>query len=103
MRTIINRNTRIDILGNRQDRIVVAAGDVLRNVTLAQPVFSGQLFQAMAGYPAARKRSVKPAAAAAARAVETATCSLVSSTRGPSRCWHTHVVMPDLRVARVGS
>ena len=33
MRTNINRNTQIDILANCQDRIVVAANDVVRTVT----------------------------------------------------------------------
>jgi hypothetical protein len=102
MRTIINRNTQIDILANRQDCVVVAAGDVLRTVMLAQPI-SGQFFQACAGYAKALKRASKPAAAGAARAMETTLTSIVSIMHGLSRSWHTHRVMPHLAVVRVGS
>jgi hypothetical protein len=101
MRTIINRNTQIDILANRQDRIVVAANDGVRTVTHAQPI-SGRFLQVLAGFTYALKRTGKPAAAAA-RAAETTSYLVVSSMRGLSRCWHTPSVMPHLAVARVGS
>jgi hypothetical protein len=102
MRTIINRNTQIDVLANRQDSVVVAADDVLRTVMLAQPI-SGQFFQACASYAKALKRAGKPAIAGAARAAETTLAIVVSGMRGLSRSWHTQRVMPHLAVVRVGS
>ena len=104
MRTNINRNTLINVLANRQDRIVVAAADKVRSVsvTVAQRL-SGQLLQVLAGYLGAFKRAAKPAAAGAADAVETLISQLVSITRGLSRCWHTPSVMPHHAVVRVRS
>ena len=101
MRTNLIRNTQIDILANRQDRIVVAANDVVRTVTHAQPI-SGHLVQALAGFTKALKRAGKPAAAATAYAAETMSY-VVSSMRGLSRCWQTPSVTPHLAVVRVGS
>jgi len=102
MRTLINRNTQINVLANRQDRIVVAMMDVLRAVVLAQPLFSG-LFQAPAGYQSAIKRSLKSAAAGTTRAAETMLDELVSGMHRLSRCWHTQRVMPHFGVVRVVS
>ncbi|HEY1603958.1 MAG TPA: hypothetical protein VGG64_30435 [Pirellulales bacterium] len=102
MRTNIIRNTQIAILANCQDWIVVAAADVVRTVTHAQPT-SGHLSQVLVGFTRALKRAMKPAAAAAAHAVETTLYLVVSSMRGLSRCWHTLSVMPHLAVVRVGS
>ena len=99
MRTIINRNTQIDILAIRQDRIVVAANDGVRTVTHAQPI-SGHFLQVLAGFTLALKRAGKPATAAA-RAVETTAYLVVSSMRGLSRCWHTPGVMPHQSVVGV--
>ena len=90
MRTIINRNTQIDILANRQGRIAVVAGDVLRNVDHAQPIF-GRLLQAMAGMYAMLKRASKPAAAGAASAREAAMSSPASMTCWLPGCWRTRV------------
>jgi len=103
MRTNLNRNTLINVLANRQDRIVVAAADMVRcvSVTVAQPL-SGQLLQVLAGYLSAFKRAAKPAAAGAADAVESL-ISQLSITRGLSRCWHTPSVMPHHAVVRVRS
>ena len=92
MRTLITRNTKIDIRGNRQDRIAVTGRDELRAVTLAQPSTRGQFFQAMAGYMTALERALKPAAAGAVRERLPAMSSLAQLVAGPSRCWHTHVV-----------
>lgn len=101
MRSAINRNILIDVLANRQDRIVVAL-IALRGVVLAQP-FSGQLFQALAGYQRAIKRAVKSAGTGAARAAAVTAESVTASMRGLSRCWHTPRVMPHLVVVRVVS
>jgi hypothetical protein len=100
MRTLITRNTKIDIRGNRQDRIAVTGRDELRAVTLAQPSVRGQFIQAMAGYMTALKRALKPASAGAVRERVSAISLLTQLVAGPSRCWHTHVV-PHRRVTVV--
>jgi|GEM_PF-4595245 len=103
MRNTTNRSTQIDILGNCQGRIVVAA-DVVRAEMHAQPVMHGHFLQATAGYLLARiKREMKSAATGAVHAAESAIESLDSSLRGLPGCWQTLCVMPRPAVIRIGS
>lgn len=91
MRTLITRNTKIDIRGYRQDRIAVTGRDELRSVTLAQPSARGQFLQAMVGCLTALTRTLKPAAAGAVRERLSAISLPAMLVAGPSRCWHVNV------------
>ena len=102
MRTNTNRSTQIDILGNRQGRIVVAAV-VVRSEMHAHLFALGHFFQAVAGYLAQLKRATKSAATGAAHAAESAIDSLDSSLRGLPGCWQTLSVMPRPAVERIRS
>ncbi len=101
MRTVNSSNSNVVVLANSQDCSVVAAHDALRGRLLAELIFVTRFFQAVDGYAGAMKRAAKPALAAAARAAETIESSIISITRGLSRCWHTQGVMPHQSVVGV--